>query len=181
MKQVKWNEYSPYFALPLICIAFWMIRGRWMNPFPLLLAELLLTFGYVASVVDFMKKKVPNSLVGMMMGAWILVIIPQLFFHTEQTITLLMSGIAGALLGGSLFLIVYVISRKGLGGGDVKLITASGLYLGLDGILPAILYGSVLSAIAAGIMILRKKINRKDTIPLVPFLYIGMLLTMLVG
>ena len=42
------------------------------------------------------------------------------------------------------------------------------------------LYGSVLAAVAGLLLILGKKITPKDAIPLVPFLYIGMLLTLLI-
>ena len=74
-------------------------------------------------------------------------------------------------------LAVYFVSRRGLGGGDVKLMSAAGLYLGYDGVLTALLYGSVLSAAAALALIAGKKMTAKDTIPMVPFLYVGILLT----
>ena len=115
-----------------------------------------------------------------MLGAWVLLLTPQLFFRTQQAIDWALNGGLGLLLGGAVFLTVYLISRKGLGGGDVKLMAVSGLYLGLDGVLPAMLYGSVLAAVAGLLLILGKKITPKDAIPLVPFLYIGMLLTLLI-
>ena len=73
-----------------------------------------------------------------------------------------------------------MVSRKGLGGGDVKLMAVSGLYLGAGSVLPAMLYGSVLAAVTAGVLIALKKIGRKDAIPLVPFLYAGMLITVFI-
>ena len=109
-----------------------------------------------------------------------LIMIPQLFLHTQQTLLLMLDGMIGAVLGGGLFLLVYFISRKGLGGGDVKLMAASGLYLGVSRILPAMLYGSVLAALVGLSLVLFKKIGRRDTIALAPFLFVGMLVTMLV-
>ena len=53
----------------------------------------------------------------------------------------------------------------------------SGLYLGFDGVLPAMLYGTVLATLVTLVLVLLKKLGRKDTFPLVPFLYAGMLLT----
>ena len=76
-----------------------------------------------------------------------------------------------------MLLTVYIISRKGLGGGDVKLMGVASLYLGYDGALSALLYGSVLSALTAVILTVMKKMTPKDSIPLVPFLYIGILIT----
>ncbi len=72
---------------------------------------------------------------------------------------------------------VYLVSRGGLGGGDVKLMAASGLYLGFQKVMQAMLYGSILAALTGGGLILMRKIGRKDTIPLIPFLYAGILLS----
>ena len=99
---------------------------------------------------------------------------------SDLAFALVLNGLLGGLTGGMLFLLVYLISRRGLGGGDVKLMTISGLYLGLNGVLPSILYGSILLEVVAVILILMKKIGRKDAIPLVPFLFVGMVLTLLV-
>ena len=115
-----------------------------------------------------------------MASAWVVIVVPQLFLHTEQTLYLVFSGVTGFLLAGVVFLAVYLISRRGLGGGDVKLMAVAGLYLGFGGVLPAMLYGSVLSALTALVLIARKKIKPRDSIPLVPFLYVGMMLTMFI-
>ena len=108
-----------------------------------------------------------------------MILVPQLFIHPETGLSLLLSGAVGALFAGVVFLTVYFVSRRGLGGGDVKLMTVFGLYLGLDSVVPAMLYGTLLAAAAGGILILLKKVGPKDAIPLVPFLYIGVVLTVL--
>ena len=97
-----------------------------------------------------------------------------------QALGTMADGLAGFLTGGLIFWLVYAISRGGLGGGDVKLAATSGLYLGLDGVLSMMLYGSVLAASTGVVLILLKKIKPKDQIPLVPFLYVGILLTVFV-
>lgn len=170
----------PYGGLPVLCCALLLLKWRELSPAALLLRELLVVFGYLAALSDLRKRVVPNRLAALMLGAWALVIVPQLFLRTEDGLRLLLSGAVGALLAGVVFLTVYLVSRRGLGGGDVKLMAASGLYLGFNGVLPAMLYGSVLAALAALALILLKKIKPKDAIPLAPFLYVGMLLTMLI-
>ena len=141
--------------------------------------EVLLILGYAAAVKDFREQTVPNRLVLAMLEVWCMILVPQLFIHPETGLSLLFSGAVGALFAGVVFLTVYFVSRKGLGGGDVKLITVFGLYLGLDGVVPTMLYGTLLAAAAGGILIFLKKVGPKDTIPLVPFLYIGVVLTVL--
>ena len=159
-----------------------VVLAQWgkTDAFHMLVWQMLVVFGYAATVYDIREKRVPNQLIGFMMGAWILSIVPQLFFQTEMTIRFLLRGVWGFLIGGLVFLVVYLVSRKGLGGGDVKLMAVSGLYLGIDGVLPAMLYGSVLAALTGIILILIKKIGKNDAIALVPFLYVGMILTMVI-
>ena len=119
----------------------------------------------------------PVILVAALGIAWVLILAPLALVDPEGALTMGGTGLAGFLLAGAVLLLVYFVSRKGLGGGDVKLMTVAGLYLGYDGALSALLYGSVLAALSALVLILGKKMTAKDTIPLVPFLYVGILLT----
>ena len=74
-------------------------------------------------------------------------------------------------------MLIYIISRNGLGGGDVKFMAVAGLYLGFSGTVPAILYGTLLAAFTGLVLIVLKKLGRKDTMPLVPFLFVGIMIT----
>jgi len=176
MDMVKKNVV--YLGIPLLATLLLIVKWGKIDNYLLLQRELLIVFGYIASLTDIRSKRVPNKLVSVMTAAWILAIVPQLFFQTEKALAIMFSGLIGFVMAGLLFLVVYLVSRKGLGGGDVKLMAVAGLYLGFNGVLPSMLYGSILASIFAVILILAKKIGRKDAIPLVPFLYIGMLLTM---
>lgn len=177
MKKDKRKTLLFYSGIPVLLLAFWLVKHGRIENITLLLRLVLIAFGYAATVGDIREKRVPNVLVGVLLACWVLIMVPQLFFQTETALDLMISGGIGFLLGGILFLVVYLISRGGLGGGDVKLMAVSGLYLGFNGVLPAMLYGSVLAALVTLILILLKKLGRKDTFPLVPFLYVGMLLT----
>ena len=174
-----WNRLRPYVGLPVVTVLFLRLRWSLTSPVVFLLREVLLVLGYAAAVKDFREQTVPNRLVLAMLGAWCMILVPQLFIHPETGLSLLLSGAVGALCAGVVFLTVYFVSRRGLGGGDVKLMTVFGLYLGLDSVVPAMLYGTLLAAAAGGILILLKKVGPKDSIPLVPFLYIGVVLTVL--
>jgi len=140
---------------------------------------LLLILSFIAAVYDFKTRKIPNILVLVMITGWLLLTSITLLFDTQKGLTGLLDSLYGLLIGGGLFMLVYLISRKGLGGGDVKFMAAAGLYLGLAETVPAILYGTILAAITGFVLILLKKIGRKDSMPLVPFLFIGILITVL--
>lgn len=177
MSEYNWKKILPWLGMivPMAGTA-WLQRDK-LTSFEMLVWQVLLIFGFAAAWVDLRKKRVPNKLVGAMLGAWVLLVVPQLFYRTGQMMGFLFDAVAGCLIGGLLFLAVYIVSRKGLGGGDVKLMAVSGLYLGADGILPVMLYGSVLASLYGVTMILLKKMNKKDSMPLVPFLFAGMVLT----
>ena len=169
----------------LFCAGFIVVFFVWLivytselSAISLLKTALLIALSYIAMVLDIKTKRIPNILVLIMITGWLILILPMLFYDTNNGLKLLVDSLYGLLLGGGLFLLVYLLSRKGLGGGDVKFMAAAGLYLGFAGTIPAILYGTVLAALTGLILILFKKIGRKDTMPLAPFLFAGIMITL---
>lgn len=169
----------PYAGLPLLAAAL-LLRRHQLAAFTLLQYELLLVIGYLIAVKDSREKSIPNRLVLALLVCWLVTMVPQLAVDIERALALLKNAALGCALGGGLFLLVYLVSKNGLGGGDVKFMAAAGLYLGINGILPVILYGSIMASLYGLVMILLKKIERKDTIPLAPFLYLGILITIFI-
>ena len=178
MTKDRYKSLLPYIGIPVIGTVFVLLYAGGEDLFVILLCELIIIFGYIASVLDVKTKKIPNSLVLVMLTAWTLVMIPKLFIHTDMAIVLLKDAALGFVVGGGLFLLVYLVSRKGLGGGDVKFMAASGLYVGFAGTLSAMLYGTILAALVGLVLLLIKKIGRKDMMPLAPFLYVGIVISL---
>ena len=71
-------------------------------------------------------------------------------------------NLAAAIIGGGIFLLLSIISKGALGGGDIKLIFALGLWLGCEKLLNVVLVGSIAGGIAALLMILAKKKDRSS-------------------
>lgn len=91
----------------------------------------------------------------------------------------LVAALIGGAVAGSLMLFALIVSRGGMGLGDVKLSTFVGLALGWPFVAPAM----VLTAIAGGtvallLLVLRVK-GRKDPIPYAPFISAGAVVVML--
>ena len=175
---LKEHKTAIYCAGLLIILSVWVILfAGALSAFSLIRTALLLILSYIAMVIDIKTKQIPNTLILVMIAGWLFLITPMMFINTESGARILVDSIYGLLLGGGLFLSVYLLSRKGLGGGDVKFMSAAGLYLGFSGTIPVILFGTVLAALTGLVLILLKKINRKDSIPLAPFLFIGIIIT----
>jgi len=84
--------------------------------------------------------------------------------------------------GGGLFLLLSVLSRGAIGGGDIKLVAVLGLWLGWKSLLSVILYGAIAGGIAALFLLLAKKIKRKQYLAYGPYFAlsaIGVLLKLL--
>ena len=69
--------------------------------------------------------------------------------------------LAAAVFGGIFFLFA-VVSKGALGGGDIKLIAALGLWLGGEKLFNVVLVGTIAGGLAAVLMILLKKKDRKS-------------------
>jgi len=174
-KQSKTLLYGAAFIL--ILLVWLIVCAGELTTFLLLRFTLIISFSYLAMLFDIKQKRIPNTLVLGMFAGWIVLITIKLLIDNENGIILLADGVLGLLIGGGVFLSVYLLSRKGLGGGDVKFMAAAGLYLGLSRTIPAILYGTILAALTGAVLILLKKITRKDSVPLAPFLFAGIMIT----
>lgn len=134
----------------------------------------------VLTVTDWMKQTIPNQFLLLLMMIWATVTGLYIILDINSGMALLFQSLAGALMGGAIFLLCYFLSRKQLGAGDVKLVFVMGLFLTGQRIMGAIFYGVILCCIFSVIQLCRKKIGMKDGVPLVPFLYIGTLVTLFI-
>ena len=77
-------------------------------------------------------------------------------------------GIA-AVVGGGVFFLLAVLSGGALGGGDVKLVAALGLWLGTEQLLSVVCLGMVFGGVVACILLLLKKKKRKSAFAYGPY------------
>jgi len=171
-------KYFAFAALLIILLGVWFaLKSEGLSLYATIRFSLIIVFGYVATLFDISQKRIPNGLVLGMFAAWALLIFLLLVFRSAEGVEALIDSVLGLFTGGGVFLVVYILSKKGLGGGDVKFMAAAGLYLGLSKTIPAILYGTILAALVGFIFVALGKITKKDSIPLAPFLFIGIAIT----
>ena len=137
----------------------------------------IVALGCIAAITDLFTRKVPNKLLLIMLGIWICLAMTRVLIDFEYGMQSLIASAIGFLIGGGLTLIVYIISRNGLGAGDVKFMGLAGLYLSYRWVLAVMFVGGILCLISAAILMLLKKTKLSDALPLVPFLYAGIILT----
>lgn len=128
----------------------------------------------VISLIDLELYLIPNQLVLLLLG-W--GIIWQVFWP----VLLWQQTILGALLGGGILFAIALISKGGMGGGDIKLMFAAGFILGTSLTLLALFIAFVTGALGGGFLLLKGRRKRKEPIPFGPFLALGIIITSLWG
>lgn len=84
-----------------------------------------------------------------------------------------LDSLVGVVIGGGIFLLIIVASRGGMGGGDMKLGTMLGAFLGWKLVLVAILIAILAGGVFAIVVLLLRRKGRKDAVPFGPFLALG--------
>jgi len=149
---------------------FWQYGLSWQFPLLAVYAAVLLTI----SVIDLQHKLILNVIVYPMA---ILVFIIDIFVPGLGW----WRALAGMGVGFVILLIPALISRSGMGEGDVKMAGLVGLMCGFPRVFAAILGGIILGGVVAIVLIATKKKSRKDGIAFGPFLALGAFITLLWG
>ncbi len=85
----------------------------------------------------------------------------------------LQAALLGALVGGAIVLLVVIISRGGMGLGDVKLNAMIGAFLGWQAALYNLFVAALLGSAVGIVLLVTGKKGRKDAIPFGPYLALG--------
>ena len=128
----------------------------------------------IIMVIDLERQLILNKVTYPAMGAALLISV----FSTEP-------GIVQAAIGGGiglgLFLLVALISRGGMGLGDVKMAALIGLVTGYPLVFVAMVLAIILGGLVAVMLLLFKIKRRKEGIPFGPYLSLAAIATLLFG
>lgn len=141
--------------------------------------ELLIAYPFsmlliTVTISDLKYQIIPNRIV---YPGIVLILILRLLIHPLPLWNYLLSGV----IFGGLLLLIAVISRGGMGGGDIKLFFLIGLALGLQNTLLAFFISSFVGAIVGGGLLLFRKVHAKQLIPFGPFIFIGTIIAYFFG
>jgi len=129
--------------------------------------------------IDFEHGLILNKIVYPSMVAALIInlVFSVLFLEWQIIVNALIGGVSGFII----FFLIVLISRGGMGFGDVKLAGLIGIALGWKSGLVGILIGVILGGLVAIILLALKIKRRKQAIPFGPFLSIGAIVALLYG
>ena len=203
------SSYCPFFRRPvrwsdnIPLLGYGLLRGRCRFcrkriPFRYPLVEFLNGIGYV--YLTFRFGLTGSCLVYSLFYSALLVItfidlshqivpdritLPGMAIGLVVSSTLLQTGflnaVIGLFLGGGLFYLVALLSKGGMGGGDIKLIAMIGAFAGWKAVLLTIFISAFTgSLLGIGLMLFMGK-TRKYPVPFGPFLALGAMVSILWG
>jgi len=122
--------------------------------------------------IDLDHHIIPNAITypGLVLG--LLLAIPQ---------GRLLEAAASTIGAGGVFLLIAVLSRGGMGGGDVKLAALMGAFLGWPTIAVGLMLAFLLGAAAGLLLLALRRGTRKTAIPFGPALAVGAVVALLAG
>ncbi|MCQ2465026.1 MAG: A24 family peptidase [Oscillospiraceae bacterium] len=137
-------------------------------------------FIFLLGVIDIRHRKIPNIYAAGAAAARTLFILVQGLCE-GRTAELFAHSLAGLAAGGFITGLVYVISGRGIGAGDVKMFAVIGYFTGGFAMMDILVYSTVFCCVCGIFLLIFRKCSHRDCIPMAPFAYAGTMLYVLSG
>lgn len=181
----KQNISSRYLVVELLNASLWVLALHYYQITELFfLSIIVISLLIVIAFIDLDKMIIPDSLNLSILIIGVLSIVLKKNFSNILLITQI-DQLIGLVIGLILLLIVVFIDKifkkEVMGGGDIKLIGAIGLFLGWQLVLLGIILGSMIGTLIELPQRLVKIKKESEPFPFGPYLVIGFLIAMYVG
>lgn len=160
-------------------------------PFTLLIFLLLVLCLLIVSAIDLQTYTIPDKLTYLLillglfsspfnsfLGEYSLIVIG------SKELSLVLSSFQGLLIGGAILYLIALLGqrmfkREAMGGGDIKLISGVGAFLGVVNVVWVIFLASLLGAATGGLLAIAGKYKRFQPIPFGTYISLGAILVFL--
>ncbi len=132
--------------------------------------------------IDLRSQRLPREIThtGMLLGSIALAIAAIVLDEPER----IWMAALGAVIALAAMWLIYVLSRGGMGDGDVRLAPLLGMFLGWINpgiVLPGLFFGFIAGAIVGVAMMAGNRAGRRTAVPFGPFLALGTIVAIFVG
>lgn len=155
------------------CLRIKKLNVDWINGIKVMISFMALSG---ASLIDAKIRKIPNKLCAIMLALRAVLFLPEWLLHKESFFASLIGSIVGFFVCLAALWLFSILSKGGLGMGDVKLVSSLGFMMGLASALLSMFLGMVVCTIVAIMMIVMRRKTMKDHVPFAPFIFVGFVL-----
>ncbi|SHE65879.1 leader peptidase (prepilin peptidase) / N-methyltransferase [Thermoanaerobacter uzonensis DSM 18761] len=134
------------------------------------LASILISISFI----DMEHKIVPNKII---IAGFVGAIIFRLLMYNYG----FLDYVLGLVLGGGILLLISLISRGEMGGGDIKLMALIGFFIGWKLTILVLFLSVIIGALGGVILVALKIKGRKDYIPFAPYISFAWFISILYG
>ncbi len=158
----------------LLFLLVWLTYGlAWESLFVMLLFSILI----IISFIDFDLQIIPDSLIVALIALGIMHSIYYIIFMNDN----LLNPVIGFFAASGILFALGLIIPDSIGGGDIKLMAAAGVFAGTKLILLALFIGALYASVLAIFLLVSKKGSMKTAIPFGPFLSLGIITSVIFG
>ena len=135
--------------------------------------QFLISVLFALAFIDYRYKIVPNKVILVCLVARIPFLICEFIFEKSIFFEILKSMGIGVLVFGIFLFVCTLITRGGIGMGDIKLFVVMVIFQGFTNCLVSVFVSMIICFVASIILIALKIKKIKDTLPLVPSILAG--------
>lgn len=136
----------------------------------IIFALLFISFSMIIVVTDIMYLVVPNKLLSIF---FLLFIFIRMFYPLHS----FYDALIGSLIGFLLIALIIIVSKGGMGAGDMKLLAVLGLVVGAKNVLLTFFLAVCSGAIFGLLYMYQSNSNSSNKIPFAPFLILGAIIS----
>lgn len=137
----------------------------------LTISWIFITFMVFISIMDFEQQVILDKIL------FPLLVLALCF--SSYLPALFLNRLIAAVIGGGILLLLAIITKGGIGGGDIKLLFVLGLWLGTDKLLFTLFLGFLTSGLTSVILLIGKIKKSKDTIAYGPYFALSAIIALL--
>lgn len=154
----------------LFGLAFWQLG---FTP-ELIIAILFISLLVIITVSDIAYMLIPDKV---LLPFAVVLLVLRLFVPLDPW----WDSLLGAVVGFGILFLIAIVSKGGMGGGDIKLFFVIGLVLGTGGALMTLFFASLIGAVAGIVQLRIKKQGRKTPVPFGPSIALGAVIVYFYG
>jgi len=160
--QIKIRKLYPTIEL-LTGLFFAISYWRFQLTLNLLLALIVVSLAMIIVVTDITYSIIPNKVLLFFLP---ILVIMRIILPLDPW----WSPILGSIVGFGLLFLIIVVSKGGMGAGDMKYFGLLGIVFGFPQILLVFFLSTLYGAVVNGLLLLMKKVSRKSRVPFGPYI-----------